>query len=80
MFHSRNALWFWMPSQCQHQRHGGELKAWSVIVCSISRGHSRWEFLCIDVAFYLFFTGFYFTVDLLDFDSSLLFTDILLQK
>ncbi|KAM7388748.1 hypothetical protein PAMP_024900 [Pampus punctatissimus] len=24
----------------RHQRHGGELKAWSVIVCTISRGHS----------------------------------------
>lgn len=43
MFHSRNVLWFWTPSQHRHQQHGGELKAWSVIVCGISRGRSRWD-------------------------------------
>lgn len=88
MFHSRNVLWFWMPSQRRHQRHGGELKTWSVIVCTFSRGHSRWDHRCKTwsfstqpkMSFYLFSKWFHPTVDLLHFDSSLLFSDILLQK
>lgn len=44
------------------------------------RRKKKLEFLRVDVAFYLFFKWLYFTVDLFDFDSSLLCADILLQK
>lgn len=42
MFRSRNASWLWKPSQRRLQRRGGKLKAWSAVVCSVSRGRSGW--------------------------------------